>query len=60
MMNTIVPMLPKNIHEIPSGKQLWEAFDRVCLELYTQEATEGVDHEKIQEGQDCISSSKQG
>jgi hypothetical protein len=29
MMNTLVPMLPKNIHDIPSGKQLWEAFDRI-------------------------------
>jgi hypothetical protein len=31
MMNTIVPLLPINIHDIPSGKHLWEAFDRVCL-----------------------------
>jgi hypothetical protein len=34
MMNTLIPMLPKNIHEIPSGKQLWEAFDNVSIELY--------------------------
>jgi hypothetical protein len=31
MMNAIVPLLPKNIHDIPSGKDHWEAFDRVCL-----------------------------
>jgi hypothetical protein len=31
MMNTIVPLLPKNFHDIPSRKHLGEAFDRVCL-----------------------------
>jgi hypothetical protein len=34
MMNTLIPMLPKNIREIPSGNQLWEAFDNVSIELY--------------------------
>ena len=33
MVNKIAPLLPKNIHEIPSGKCLWEAFDGVCLAL---------------------------
>jgi hypothetical protein len=33
MVNIVVPLLPKNIHEIPSGKCLWEAFDGVCLAL---------------------------
>ena len=37
MMNSIVPLLPKNIHEIPSGKHLWEAFDRICLNLYKKQ-----------------------
>jgi hypothetical protein len=33
-MNAVVPLLPKNINIIPSGKHLWwEAFEHVCLNL---------------------------
>jgi hypothetical protein len=32
-----VSMLPKTIHEPPSGKQLWEAFDRVSVDLYKKQ-----------------------
>jgi hypothetical protein len=34
LMNSLIPLLPKTIHDIPSGKQLWDAFDDVCVELY--------------------------
>jgi hypothetical protein len=61
MMNNIVPLLSKNIHDIPSGKHLWEAFDlRPCLPCCLQEATEGIAHKKTQEGEGHNSTSKRG
>jgi hypothetical protein len=34
-MNAVAPLLPKNIHEIPSGEHLWKAFQHgVCLDLH--------------------------
>jgi hypothetical protein len=32
--HSLIPLLPKTIHDILSGKQLWDAFDDVCVELY--------------------------
>jgi hypothetical protein len=37
VMNSAVPLLPKNVQEIPSGKHLWEAFDRVCPNLQNKQ-----------------------
>ena len=38
MVSDIVPfLLPENTHEIPSGKHLWEAFDRICLALHKKQ-----------------------
>jgi hypothetical protein len=34
LMNSLIPLLPKTTHDISSGKQLWDAFDDVCVELY--------------------------